>query len=102
MSKLMLSILAGVAEFERQLSASASLRASPLPGERAYTRGRKGALTVDQVNTIRQRADQGERKAMLDPLLQDKLVMFRLKVPELFGHGRCRFIFLPPHLPSTK
>jgi DNA invertase Pin-like site-specific DNA recombinase len=64
MSKLMLSILGGVAEFERAIKERQREGIAVAKGKGVY-RGRKSALTGDQVNTIRQRAAAGERKAML-------------------------------------
>jgi DNA invertase Pin-like site-specific DNA recombinase len=65
MSRLMLSILGGVAEFERAIIRERQREGIAVAKGKGVYRGRKSALTVDQVNTIRQRADQGERKAVL-------------------------------------
>lgn len=65
MSKLMLSILGGVAEFERSIIRERQREGIAVAKGKGVYRGRKSALTGDQVNAIRQRAAAGERKAML-------------------------------------
>jgi DNA invertase Pin-like site-specific DNA recombinase len=65
MSKLMLSILGGVAEFERAIIKERQREGIAVAKGKGVYRGRKSALTVDQVKTIRQRAAAGEQKATL-------------------------------------
>jgi DNA invertase Pin-like site-specific DNA recombinase len=65
MSKLMLSILGGVAEFERALIRERQGEGIAVAKGKGIYRGRKSALTVDQVNAIHQRAAAGEKKAAL-------------------------------------
>jgi DNA invertase Pin-like site-specific DNA recombinase len=65
MSKLMLSILGGVAEFERSIIKERQREGIAVAKGKGVYRGRKSALTLDQVNAIRQRAGAGERKASL-------------------------------------
>jgi DNA invertase Pin-like site-specific DNA recombinase len=65
MSKLMLSILGGVAEFERSIIRERQREGIAVAKGKGVYRGRKSALTVDQVKTIRNRAAAGEQKATL-------------------------------------
>jgi DNA invertase Pin-like site-specific DNA recombinase len=65
MSKLMLSILGGVAEFERSLIRERQAQGIALAKGKGVYRGRKRALTAEQVTEIRQRAAAGEKKAGL-------------------------------------
>lgn len=65
MSKLMLSILGGVAEFERSLIRERQREGIAAAKERGDYRGRKKALSNEQSTEIRQRAAAGERKADL-------------------------------------
>jgi len=64
-SKLMLSILGGVAEFERSIIRERQREGIAVAKGRGAYRGRKRALTAEQVTAIRQRAAAGERKAGL-------------------------------------
>jgi DNA invertase Pin-like site-specific DNA recombinase len=65
MSKLMLSILGGVAEFERSIIRERQREGISLAKAKGVYRGRKHALTADQVAQIRQRAAAHEQKAAL-------------------------------------
>jgi DNA invertase Pin-like site-specific DNA recombinase len=65
MSKLMLSILGGVAEFERSIIRERQKEGIALAKGKGAYRGRKRALSADQVAQIRQRAAAGEHKAAL-------------------------------------
>ncbi len=65
MSKLMLSILGGVAEFERSIIRERQAQGISIAKTKGAYRGRKRALTADQVAAIRQRAAAGEHKAVL-------------------------------------
>jgi DNA invertase Pin-like site-specific DNA recombinase len=65
MSKLMLSILGGVAEFERSLIRERQAQGIALAKGKGVYRGRKRALTEEQVTEIRKRAGAGEKKAAL-------------------------------------
>jgi DNA invertase Pin-like site-specific DNA recombinase len=65
MSKLMLSILGGVAEFERAIIRERQREGIAVAKGKGVYRGRRSALSVDQVTAIRERAAQGERKAVL-------------------------------------
>jgi DNA invertase Pin-like site-specific DNA recombinase len=65
MSKLMLSILGGVAEFERSLIKERQAQGIALAKGKGVYRGRKRALTAEQVAEIRTRAAAGEKKAAL-------------------------------------
>jgi len=64
-SKLMLSILGGVAEFERSLIRERQAQGIALAKGKGVYRGRKRALTAEQVTEIRKRAAAGEKKAAL-------------------------------------
>jgi DNA invertase Pin-like site-specific DNA recombinase len=61
----MLSILGGVAEFERSIIRERQREGIAVAKGKGVYRGRKSALRVDQVNAIRQRVAAGERKATL-------------------------------------
>jgi DNA invertase Pin-like site-specific DNA recombinase len=65
MSKLMLSILGGVAEFERAIIRERQKEGIQVAKGKGAYRGRKKALTAEQASQIRQRAAAGERKAAL-------------------------------------
>jgi DNA invertase Pin-like site-specific DNA recombinase len=65
MSKLMLSILGGVAEFERAIIRERQREGIAVAKGKGAYRGRKRALTAEQVTEIRQRAAAGEHKAAL-------------------------------------
>jgi DNA invertase Pin-like site-specific DNA recombinase len=65
MNKLMLSILGGVAEFERSIIRERQREGIAIAKGKGVYRGRKSALTLEQVNAIRQRAVAGEKKATL-------------------------------------
>jgi DNA invertase Pin-like site-specific DNA recombinase len=61
----MLHILDGVAEFERSIIRERQRGGIAVAKGKGVYRGRKSALTVDQVKIIRGRAAAGERKATL-------------------------------------
>jgi DNA invertase Pin-like site-specific DNA recombinase len=65
MSKLMLSILGGVAEFERSLIRERQREGIAVAKSRGDYRGRKCALTAEQVAEIRARAAAREPKTAL-------------------------------------
>jgi DNA invertase Pin-like site-specific DNA recombinase len=65
MSKLMLSILGGVAEFERAIIRERQREGISVAKGKGVYRGRKRALTSEQVAAIRTRASAGEHKAAL-------------------------------------
>jgi DNA invertase Pin-like site-specific DNA recombinase len=65
MSKLMLSILGGVAEFERSIIRERQREGISVAKAKGVYRGRKHALTSEQVAQIRQRAAAHEQKAAL-------------------------------------
>ena len=65
MSKLMLSVLGGVAEFERSIIRERQREGIAVAKGKGAYRGRKRALRDDQVAAIRQRAAAGEHKAAL-------------------------------------
>lgn len=65
MSRLMLSVLGGVAEFERAILRERQREGIAVAKGKGAYRGRKHALSADQVATIRQRAAAGEHKAAL-------------------------------------
>jgi DNA invertase Pin-like site-specific DNA recombinase len=65
MSKLMLSILGGVAEFERSLIRERQREGIEIAKQRGDYRGRKCALNADQVAGIRDRVAAGEPKTAL-------------------------------------
>jgi DNA invertase Pin-like site-specific DNA recombinase len=65
LSKLMLSILGGVAEFERALIKERQREGIALAKQAGAYKGRKKALTPEQVREIRRRAAQHESKSTL-------------------------------------
>jgi DNA invertase Pin-like site-specific DNA recombinase len=65
MSKLMLSILGGVAEFERSIIRERQKEGIQVAKGKGAYRGRKRSLTTEQAAQLRQRAAAGERKAPL-------------------------------------
>jgi DNA invertase Pin-like site-specific DNA recombinase len=65
MSKLLLNVLGGVAEFERAIIRERQKEGIQVAKDKGVYRGRKHALTAEQVIEIRQRAAAGERKAAL-------------------------------------
>jgi len=65
MANLMLSILGGVAEFERALIRERQREGIALAKQRGVYRGRKRSLGADQMTELRHRAESGENKASL-------------------------------------
>ena len=65
MATLLLSVLGAFAEFERSLIRERQLEGIALAKARGAYKGRKPALTAAQVETLRVRVAQGERKAVL-------------------------------------
>jgi DNA invertase Pin-like site-specific DNA recombinase len=65
MSKLMLSILGGVAEFERAITRERQREGIAVAKSKGVYRGRKKALSLEQVETLKERVAAGERKAAL-------------------------------------
>jgi DNA invertase Pin-like site-specific DNA recombinase len=65
MANLLLSVMGAFAEFERALIRERQREGIVLAKERGAYRGRKKALTDDQVTELRRRASEGEPKASL-------------------------------------
>ena len=65
MAHLMLSVMGAFAEFERALIRERQREGTALAKQRGAFRGRKKALSVDQVTQLRQRAEAGEQKTKL-------------------------------------
>lgn len=65
MSNLLLSVMGAFAEFERALIRERQLEGISLAKRRGAYRGRKKALSKEQVTELRRRADKGEQKAKL-------------------------------------
>lgn len=65
MSKLMLTIMGGVAEFERAMIRERQLEGIAKAKQAGKYRGRQSTMTAAQVQTIRDRAAAGEKKAAL-------------------------------------
>ena len=65
MANLMLSVMGAFAEFERALIRERQREGIALAKQRGAYRGRKKALSDDQVADRRRRADAGEQKAKL-------------------------------------
>jgi DNA invertase Pin-like site-specific DNA recombinase len=82
MSKLMLSILGGVAEFERSLIRERQREGITIAKQLGIYRGRKRSLTVDQVAEIRRRA------AAIDPASLVRTQESRTALAREFGVSR--------------
>jgi DNA invertase Pin-like site-specific DNA recombinase len=65
MSKLMLTIMGGVAEFERAMIKERQLEGIAKAKQAGKYRGRQSTMTAAQVRAIRDRAAAGEKKAAL-------------------------------------
>ena len=65
MSQLLLSVMGAFAEFERALISERQREGVALAKKRGVYRGRKKALTQDQVHELQNRAEAGESKATL-------------------------------------
>jgi DNA invertase Pin-like site-specific DNA recombinase len=65
MANLMLSVMGAFAEFERALIRERQREGIALAKQRGAYRGRKKALSPEQVATLKQRATAGEQKARL-------------------------------------
>ena len=65
MSKLMLTIMGGVAEFERAMIRERQLEGIAKAKEAGKYTGRKSTMTSDQLQAIRVRAAGGENKSAL-------------------------------------
>jgi len=65
MAQLMLSVMGAFAEFERALLRERQREGIVLAKQRGVYRGRKKALTAEQVQVLRQRAQAGETKTAL-------------------------------------
>ena len=65
MANLMLSVMGAFAEFERALIGERQREGIALAKTRGAYRGRKKALSDDQVVALQQRAKSGEQKAVL-------------------------------------
>jgi DNA invertase Pin-like site-specific DNA recombinase len=82
MSKLLLSVLGGVAEFERSLIRERQREGISIARRRGVYRGRKRALTVNQVDEIRRRA------AAIDPAALVRTQESRTALAKEFGVSR--------------
>jgi DNA invertase Pin-like site-specific DNA recombinase len=65
MANLMLSVMGAFAEFERALLRERQREGIILAKQRGAYRGRKKALSIEQITVLRQRARDGEKKAQL-------------------------------------
>jgi len=65
MSKLMLTIMGGVAEFERAMIRERQLEGIAKAKQAGKYKGRQSTMTAAQVQAIRERAAAGEKKASL-------------------------------------
>jgi DNA invertase Pin-like site-specific DNA recombinase len=63
MSKLLLSIMGAFAEFERALIKERQMEGITLAKKRGVYKGRKAILSQEQVNEIKERVDQGNKKS---------------------------------------
>lgn len=65
MATLMLSLMGAFAEFERSLIRERQREGIALARQRGAYRGRRKALSIEQIAELRRRADTGESKAAL-------------------------------------
>ena len=65
MATLMLSVMGAFAEFERSLIRERQREGIALARQRGAYRGRRKALSIEQIAELRRRADTGETKAAL-------------------------------------
>jgi DNA invertase Pin-like site-specific DNA recombinase len=65
MSKLMLTIMGGVAEFERAMMRERQLEGIAKAKQAGKYRGRQSTITVAQVQAIRERVAAGENRSAL-------------------------------------
>jgi DNA invertase Pin-like site-specific DNA recombinase len=65
MANLLLSVMGAFAEFERALIRERQREGIALAKKRGAYRGRKKALSPEQVTNLRQRAAAGEQKAAI-------------------------------------
>jgi DNA invertase Pin-like site-specific DNA recombinase len=65
MSRLMLTVMGGVAEFERAMIRERQMEGIAKAKQEGKYRGRKSTMTVTQVQTIRNRVMAGENKSAL-------------------------------------
>ncbi|WP_250501429.1 recombinase family protein [Caballeronia sp. GAWG1-5s-s] len=65
MAHLMMTMLGGFAQFERAMIRERQREGIELAKAKGVYKGRKPALTPAQVTTLRQRAEAGEKKAVL-------------------------------------
>lgn len=65
MSNLLLSVMGAFAEFERALIRERQMEGIAIAKKNGKYKGRKKALTPDQINTLRQRIASGDKKAEL-------------------------------------
>lgn len=65
MSRLLLAVMGGVAQFEREIIRERQREGIELAKRRGVYRGRKKAISADRVPEIRQRIAAGEQKAAI-------------------------------------
>lgn len=65
MSTLLLSIMGAFAEFERKLIRERQMEGIALAKKRGVYRGRKPALSSEEISNLKEQADQGVKKAQL-------------------------------------
>ena len=65
MANLLLSMLGAVAEFERSIILERQREGIAIAKEEGKYKGRKPSLTPESIETLRQRANAGEKKAVL-------------------------------------
>jgi DNA invertase Pin-like site-specific DNA recombinase len=75
MSKLMLSILGGVAEFERSLIRERQREGIAVAKQNRAYRGRKKALTAEQVAEIRSRAAVSSQEGIIKSLAESRTAL---------------------------
>jgi len=63
--KLMLSVMGAISEFERALIRERQREGIAIAKKRGKYKGRKQVLTVEEVSSARERAEAGERKAVI-------------------------------------
>ena len=65
MSKLLLSVMGAVAEFERALIKERQIEGIEVAKRRGAYKGRKSAISEEQLNTIKKRLADGDKKSVI-------------------------------------
>lgn len=103
MSHLLLSVMGAFAEFERALIRERQREGIALAKIRGVYKGHTKALSDSQVTKLRQRAEAGERKAMLAREFGiSRYTLYRYLKPRQLDKSRSRALDSKPDLPSDR